>query len=354
MFGDGPAHDSVNRAETTLSPTTVSGLHVVATYPGWVGAETDYQLIVGNFGYAVTSSGPSTYITAFHLPSGAKAWHHQLSGPRQGWLFAPAVSGTTLVVGGDSKMYAFNATTGAKEWAVSVASGDSDFNEVTVANNIVYADTYYGAPDGTLYAFNLATGRVIWSATPPGCCLVGAVSVSGALAYVSTSSGLLAYNAATGAPAFTAAVAEVTDTVAVSGGVAFVQSPYEMQALNATTGALLWTAALDNYPGESPPAVDGNVVVASTGHSLIALAASTGARLWTVSDGYDYSVPSIANGVVYGAALLDAGTPDQGLQAISEATGHVLYAGDTGCENAVVSDARVYADCSAGETVWGL
>jgi outer membrane protein assembly factor BamB len=354
MFGDGPAHDSVNRAETTLSPTTVSGLHVVAHYPSWVESGADYQVIVGSFGYSVTPSGRSTYITAFHLPSGAKAWHHQISGPRQSWLFAPAVSGTTVVVGGSTKIYAFNATTGAKQWAVSVASGDSDFNEVTIANNIVYADTYYGAPDGTLYAFSLATGHVLWSATPPGCCLVGAVSVSGGLAYVITSSGLLAYNAATGAPVFTAAVAAEGDTAAVSGGVAFIQSASELQALNATTGALLWTAALGNGGGDGPPAVDGNVVVAGTGYSLIAVAASSGARLWTVSDGYDYSIPSIANGVVYGTTIVDASTPNQGLQAVDEATGQILYAGDTTCQDPVVSDGLVYAFCAGGETVWGL
>src|SRR6202030_4767602 len=52
LYEDGPAHNGVNRAERTLSPTTVRGLHVVHTYPNWTedSVVIPYQLVVGSFG----------------------------------------------------------------------------------------------------------------------------------------------------------------------------------------------------------------------------------------------------------------------------------------------------------------
>ncbi len=318
MFADGAAHNAVNRAETTLTPSNVSGLHVTHTYPGWteIQADTVYQVIVGSFGYSVTSGtrgGANTYITAFHLPSGSRAWRHQISSHNQTWNYVPAVVNGVLFVGGKSAMFAFNATTGQALWTTSV-SAIGWFNEVTVTNGVVYADTYQGQ---TVYAFNATTGHQMWSVIPPGCCLTGAVTVSGSLAYVELSGDLIAYNATTGAHVFTAtAVGGGGDTVAVSGGVAFVQTANDLQAFNAATGTSLWSAATEagNVVSSLTPAVDGSTVVVGTTRYLIAFSASTGHRLWTYDAGSDYAEflpPAIANGVVY-AGSGGNGTP--GLQ----------------------------------------
>jgi eukaryotic-like serine/threonine-protein kinase len=355
MFGDGPAHDGVNRAETTLTVSNVSALHVAKTYPTWT--NTAYQVIVGNLGYSLipgTNGGANSFITAFNLPSGSRAWRHQVSNHNQTWHYVPAVSKGILYIGGDSQMTAYNAVSGALVWSRPVPL-NSLFNEVSVANGMVYADTYYG---GTVYAFDASNGHIVWSIVPPGCCLTGAVTVSGGVAYIAQSQMLLAYNATTGALKFTKADAGEADTVSVSGGVVFVQSIIgttggHLQAFNATSGALLWTVATEpgNMFSSLTPAVDGSTVVVGTMRYLIAFAAGTGSRLWTYDTGTiatGFLPPTIANGVVY------AGSLSNGLQAVKESTGVVLYTNGSDCWSAIVSHGEVFASCLGGETVWSL
>ena len=333
-----------NRAETTLTTTNVSGLHVAHTYPGWTtppGASYPrYQVVVGSLGYSVVSGKGGPNIQAFNLPSGTRAWHHPISITTR-WHFVPAVvnGGLTWAV---RAMYAVNADRVADVWTTSVPI-QSLFNETTVSGGIVYAATY---DTETVYAFDASNGHVLWSRAPAGCCMVGAVTVSGGIAYVAQNGELVAYNATTGASVFTTAAAGGADTVAVSGGVVFLQSANNLQEFNASTGALLWTEATDTGGSLSvTPAVDGSTVVVGTLHYLIAFAASSGARLWTLDTG-SFETPSIANGVVYAG-----GGP---MQAVNEATGAVLYTNGQGCDFAIVSHGEVYAQCVGGETVWSL
>ena len=346
MFGDGAAHDSVNRAETTLTPANVSGLHVAHQYPGWTEnqADTVYQVVVGNLGYSVipgTRGGANTFITAFKLPSGSRAWRHQISSYGHSGNYVPAVANGVLYVGGDSAVYAFDATTGAAVWSTTLAGGAE---EVTVSGGMVYAGTS---------AFNASNGHLIWTAAPSGCCLTGAITVAGGVAYIADNQKLFAYNATTGAHLFTSPAAGFGDTVAVSAGVVFLQSAHDLQAFNASTGAVLWTKPTEggNSVSSLTPAVDGSTVVVGTTRYLIAFAASNGARLWTYNSGSDlteYLPPAIANGVVY------AGSIGIGLQAFSEAHGTVLYTNRSACWSAIVSHGEVYAPCTGGETVWSL
>jgi outer membrane protein assembly factor BamB len=349
MFADGPAHNSVNRAESTLSPANVSGLRIVRTYPKWKPNPVPaYQIVVGNLGY---SAMWYTSVAAVKLLSGGRAWSQPIFHPRTSWRYVPAVSNGVLFVGGDSAMYAFDAATGHPLWTTSVKPY-SWFNEVTVASGIVYADTYYG---GTVYAFDPVSGRVLWSVVPP-CCLTGAVTVSGGLAYITAGSNLIAYNVRSGAQVFAVPTAGQADTVAVSGGVVFLQSVNQLQAFKATTGALLWSSVTvsGNSGSQLTPAVDGSTVVVATQRYVMAFAAKTGRRLWTVDGGLDlsnYSIPSIANGVVYAGSLAN------GLQAVRESDGVILYTGGQGCWNAVVSHGSVYAYCmgsGGGVTVFSL
>jgi len=99
------------------------------------------------------------------------------------------------------------------------------------------------------------------------------------------------------------------------------------------------------------PSVDGTTVVVGTVRSLIAFDATTGARRWTIdggSDLTDYLVPSIANGVVY------AGSIGNGLQAIDETTGHVVFSADGVCWSPIVAHNQVYVACDDGMSVFGL
>jgi outer membrane protein assembly factor BamB len=352
MWGDGPAHHSVNRAETTLSPLTVGSLGVVHTYPNWDPAFSDwpYQIVAGSYGYSVVPgliSGFNHYITAFHLPSGSVRWRHRIATNFDEWGYVPAVSNGVLFVGGDSAMYALNATTGVALWTTPVAP-NSNFDMVTVKGSNVYASTYDG---GKVYDFDATTGAIIWSRTPSGCCLTGPVSIAGGFAYV-LNSALHVYNANTGKPVFTTG-SGYYETPAVSNGVVYIQAVNNLVARNASTGALLWSSHTmsGNSVSSLTPALDGNTIVVGTTRYLIAFNATSGARLWTIDGGSgstDYLVPAIANGVVY------AGSIGRGLQAVDEASGKVLFSGGSICWSAIVSHGEVFLPCDVGMTVFGL
>jgi outer membrane protein assembly factor BamB len=348
MFGDGPAQNSDNRVEATLNPGNVSGLTVLNTYSNWYPSILlETQAIVGNLGYSVVNTGS---LAAYKLPSGTEAWHHRIYSHNNYWNYSPAVQSGRIFVGGDTAMYAFNATTGQQLWKFDPNGSEAVmFNQTTIApNGTVYAATY---ETGTVYAFNPTNGHVLWS-TVPGSCCYGPVSISGTTAYVAGGLGLYAMNAATGGEKFNVAAGGIED-VAISGGVAFAETTDTVQAYNAATGAHLWTSATapgDDYSSLAP-AVDGNTVVVVTPQYVFAYNATTGAQLWSIdsgADNTDYAAPSIANGVVY------AGSLNEGLQAIDEATGAILYSGSSGCDNPVISNGRVFVPCGLGETVFGL
>jgi outer membrane protein assembly factor BamB len=348
MWGDGPAHNSVNRAETTLSPATVSGLRVVKTYPNWdpsiFSTESPYQLIVGNVGYSVVG-GPflvNTYITAFNVFTGAVIWRHRVSINNNSGHYVPAYSNGVIYIGGDSAMSAYNATNGTKVWIHYVPVG-SIFNQTTVVGGDVYATTSHG---GTIYDFNAMNGSVRWkrSPTPGGCCLFGAVAVAGGVAYV-LNDALYAYGASSGVLKFKTTPNNYFETPVVSNGVVYMTTNTNVIARSASTGGLLWSTRATGTGDvtNSTVAVDGATVVVATSRYLEAFRASTGTRIWRVdggSDSSDYAVPAIANGVVY------AGSIGNGLQAVNEATGHNYFTSHHPyCQSPVISHARVWASC---------
>jgi outer membrane protein assembly factor BamB len=351
MWGDGPAHNSVNREETTLSPSTVGSLHAVHDYTGWSPLDNeDYQVIVGNRGYSairVDTGGlfSDYYVASFNLSSGAPVWQRRIATSGDAWRYVPAVSNGVVYIGGSTAMYAFDRFTGAPLWRTELGGGE--FNMVTVRHGTVYATTY---SDEKIYAFDAATGAIRWSrATLAGCCLTGPVTIANGLPYVNDDA-LYVFNATTGAPVFKTANRGYFDTPAVSNGVVYLQTKNNLVARNASTGALLWSSPTiggDNITSLTP-AVDGHTVVVGTPDSLIAYNTTSGARRWAISGGEDYATPAIANGVVY------SGSIENGLQAIDEASGRVLFSGSFICGNPVVANGRVYATCGFHVTAFGL
>jgi outer membrane protein assembly factor BamB len=360
MYGDGPAHNNLNRAERTLSTSTVARLKMLHVHPNWAAFDVPTPLVVGSTGYGQTFrmcgvTCLAAYVTAFQLPAGTNIWRQRVEIPANtgACQCVPAISNDVLYVGGDNAMYAFNASNGNLLWKTAVGPSHTspgvEFNPTTVAGSAVYASTSFGK---TVYAFNAKTGAILWSVVPPGCCPIGPVSVANGLAYVATDDHLIAYNAATGALVFTSATTVVGSTVAVSNGVAFVQDQDFLDAFNARTGHLLWSSPHMPSPPSLAPAVDGSTVVVGTPRFLIAFAASDGHRLWTVDGGSnrtDYFPPAIANGVVY------AGSVGKGLQAVNEATGAVLFTstppgGFAPCLIPIVSHGAVWASCDVPGT----
>jgi len=353
MWGDGPAHNSFNRAEAALGPSTVGNLHLLRTYPDWdpVISDWPYQIVVGGYGYSVVPgriSGYNHYIRAFDLASGDAVWGHRVATHFDHWGYVPAVQDGVLYVGGSNAMYAFDATTGAELWVKYIPRG-SNFNMTTVGGDMVYASAYGSE---TVYAFDAATGQLAWRRTPSGCCLTGPVTIKDGLAYV-LNGALHVYDAATGARVFRTARDRYYETAAVNNGVVFIQTANNVVALDSTTGSLLWSSHTmsGDIVSSLTPTVDGATVVVGTVRYLIAFDATTGARRWTIdggSDFTDYLVPAIANGVVY------AGSIGNGLQAIDESTGHVVFSADGICWSPIVAHSQVYVACGDGMSVFGL
>jgi outer membrane protein assembly factor BamB len=340
MYADGPAHNGVNRAEAVLSPANAGGLRVVASYGDWrVLPAFPSQIVVGGRGYGVVPGGGSanTYLTAFDLPSGTIAWRRRISTNGCTWHFVPAVSNGTVFVGGSSAVYAFDAITGVRLWVRWVPSC-SEFNAITVKGDDVYASTY---ATQKIYDLDAGTGAVRWVRHPVEPYVQGAVSVAGGLAYV-LDDALYAYDADSGALVFKAGTGYPAGTPVVSGGLVYIQTPNGLVARDASDGSPMWSVPLDSWGGYLTPAVHGDTVIAATARYLRAFDASSGAARWTTDGGPTafYGTPALANGVVY------AGSLENGLQAVDEATGRVLYSSRDdalrSCDNPVVSQGVVY------------
>jgi outer membrane protein assembly factor BamB len=172
----------------------------------------------------------------------------------------------------------------------------------------------------------------------------GAVSVSGGLAYVFDDA-LYAYDADPGALVFKAGTGYFAGAPVVSGGLVYIQTANSLVARDASDGSPVWSVPLDPWGGYLTPVVDGDTVVAATARYLRAFDATSGAARWTTDGGPSayYGTPALANGVVY------AGSLENGLQAVDEATGRVLYPSRAdalwSCDNPVVSQGAVYVPC---------
>jgi DNA-binding beta-propeller fold protein YncE len=174
------------------------------------------------------------------------------------------------------------------------------------------------AEDYATVAYNAATGAMIWEARyqgtviHPGPVPSIAVSPNGSMVFVAGELGgrraccnavILAYNAATGAAAWTAAtgpviqhIAAAPHAVAVSPDSSTVyiaghsKHAYLAAAFDAATGTVLWTAS---SPGTKPRAQHDakGIVVSSDGSDVlvtgeigtVAFDAQTGAQLWAAS-----------------------------------------------------------------------
>ena len=356
MYMDGPAHNGDNRNETTLSTATVSGLKITHTYTHWLGFEGEngvYPVVMGNLAAGLVAAGGNrVHLDVFNIPSGSVRWSHLVfRGDPLPANPVPALSNGDVFVGIGNVMDAYNAATGHLLWSKTEAPG-ARFNETSVANGVVYSDTYGSQTD--VYAFKATTGALLWTAAlGTECCSISAVSVANGVAYA-TATHLWAFNATTGAHVFTSTVAYPGATPVVSGGVVYLENTNTVSAYSASTGSQLWsspTVSGDVF-SSLDPAVDGSTLIATTPEDVIAFNATSGARLWTYDSGNssaDYFPPAIANSVVYAGSLAD------GLQAFNETNGNVLFSHSMLSEGSpIVSNAAVYLVDDGEMQVFGL
>lgn len=148
-------------------------------------------------------------------------------------------------------------------------------------------------------------------------------------------------------------------------GVLYISTSAGLYALNAATGAVVWRYDTEMPLGNSPTVVDGVVYVGGHDRKLHALDAQTGQHLWAFSGaraGYDTN-PLVVEGRVFvgnrdGAmyAIGAHGAPQQGQLLWSYQTGdaiHLSAAYQDGLVYFASNDNRAYAlNANNGQLVW--
>jgi outer membrane protein assembly factor BamB len=199
---------------------------------------------------------------------------------------SPAVAGGVVYVAGLSNLSAFSTTastancsgTPPSKTCTPLWTGKTFPNGTSspaVANGMVYL----GSGDGNLYAFSTAgcsgTCQPLWTGATGfiGSGITSSPAVANGTVYIGGADGkLYAFNAATGAPLWTAANAGSTSSPAVANGVVYVGSNGQLYAFSAAG-----TTGCSGTPKTCTP-------------------------LWatgTSSNGFTYSSPAVANGMVY-------------------------------------------------------
>ena len=285
-------HSVHNTSERTINPSNVSRLQLAwsASLTGTIYAT---PIVAGGRLYIGGGDGK---MHAFDAITGAEVWASKKQGIfyvdsatyADGLIFASAIY---------SPLTAFNATTGKVVWTSSVVS------DLRAPATVVGHTLYAGAFDGTLYALETATGAVLWSA-PGGCCVFDqAPVVSGRRVFqMRTDATLTAYNTSDGTQLWSVSDFAVGTMAAVDGKLIFGHTP-NIVARDQATGALLWTAPVYGTADTGSPAVaDGLIFAESTLSDLVALDENTGAVVWTAPSRSPWG-PSVANGIVYASAF---------------------------------------------------
>ena len=156
---------------------------------------------------------------------------------------------------------------------------------------------------------------------------------------------------------------------AVSGGKVYsVDRSGVLTAFDASTGAIAWSATVGTV--SSAPVLSGGLVYAGgPKQSVYAYDASTGALVWSVSESTDpasmYATPAIANGVLYALSYPTTAVPVSTLRAYDASTGAPRWSKSIGTPAWAVAaaggrlflqcieDVRAY-DASDGTFLWSF
>ncbi|MGE5333072.1 MAG: PQQ-binding-like beta-propeller repeat protein [Nitrososphaerota archaeon] len=347
QFGSTAAGGRANSADSTINPRNVAQLtwDWSATLTG--GGGIPGVAVSGDTVYAEDGAG----IYALGAACGKLKWFSSTMGrgATVSSYISPAVAnGMVYAGGGDNRIYAFDAQTGATRWTFNPQV--EMLSSPTVANGMVYS-TDRG---GNVYALDGRSGAVRWSFHAVGDSIGQTPAVANGTVYFNTIGGIAyALDARTGTQRWQSAVGSSSEGVtvpAVDNGVLFVTASAAptrgaVVALNATTGARKWIAYTPFYGTNGLAVANGMIYVSTISHGVSAFDEATGALKWQVSVAMGDSAPAVANGVVY----VGAGTAD--LYAFDATTGAKLATfGDCGTEpdsSPVVANGVVYIGCGS-------
>jgi outer membrane protein assembly factor BamB len=172
--------------------------------------------------------------------------------------------------------------------------------------------------------------------------------VANGLLYDTDEAGARAFDASTGAAAWTTDLNRDLGGVTATKEAAFTATSGganpTVWALDPLSGDVLWSAVIQDVDGglTRPVVAAETVFVATKGATLVALDAATGTEVWRMTGTSSFSVPAIVGGVAY--THQSGGT----LLALDAATGAVIWQVDAGGagpanETTTVAGGRVFA-----------
>jgi hypothetical protein len=319
-------NDGNNPTETAASPANLAGLH-----QGWehTASGTAAPVLVTADGRVVGASGNT--ITALDLATGALDWtvaapdDRSVVDPTDVCAGAAVPTGTfgPVAVGGVVDGLAVDCiygttsphwigtvdlASGAVTWTLGPFSyGSAGDAGVTVSETVVGSTRYstYTAKDrGDTAGFLQGGSNDIAFPTAH----IGRPAFASNRAFVAIDNALVGVDVPSSGytQRWSAALTSTgVPTPSVSGSAVFVTDGAALKAFDQATGALLWTAALPAAGTGDAPAVANGRVYVRTANQVVAIDAATGSRLWIGTLGTlgttaaGLGSPSLANGIVY-------------------------------------------------------
>jgi outer membrane protein assembly factor BamB len=269
-------------------------------------------------------------------------------------------------------LYAFNATTGAALWNVTL--GDDGFftplgSPIAAYNGLVFAGCAPASQYAGICAFRYFGGHLIWSDFPgcpggnPTCALIAGPQVGKGVVYEEfqaeqgSGQGFAAYDAATGASLWSYGFSLNTlgrGLPILAGGLVDFgcanNSGFKgVCAFSQATGQPEWlqqTGDVVNALSSGGGLVFANLTIAAGPEELYAFNAATGAPKWV----FTYNTPGSLNlePAAYANGVLYLKTTDGNLVVLNSRTGNVLWEGVGGCSIAsapVIANGVVYLNC---------
>lgn len=222
--------------------------------------------------------------------------------------FSPVVvDGVVYAIG--NTLDAYNDTTGELIWRQL----DAAYSQPAVANGVIYTESQ---------AFNATTGAKIWNITIGlGSGFGSSAAVADGYFYTTAQEGLACFNASTGSSVWSSNYS-CYSCPAISNGFIFFGSGNNIVALNAYSGSKLWAHNISPNYERSSPAVEANNVYARDAHGILCLNSITGEEKWNYtlewSDIWESS-PAVAYGCVY------IGSGDGNVYSINASTGEKIW-----------------------------
>ncbi|GAB3894222.1 outer membrane protein assembly factor BamB family protein [Spirosoma agri] len=281
--------------------------------------------------------------------------------------FKTAALSNSLVIFGskDKKVYALNATTGAKQWDFITNGGgvgglDAVNSSATFANGTVFVGDFAGY----LYAIDAQTGARKWGRLSSGNRFESSPVIGNGLLYIgSNEKWVSAFDIANGDAKWRYSTGDkVISSPAFVDNVVYVGcNDAKVYAINSTNGTLKWSYATGGYILSSPTVVNSVVYIGSSDKKLYALNTATGTLKWAAT------LPSLVNScpIVAGNSVY-VGCDDKSLYALNATTGAILWksaatgsfvGGSPTVSNGLVyvgsGDNKIYAfDAATGATKW--